>query len=167
MGAALETSGMVITTGGVSAGDFDYILQTMERLGARILFHRLPFKPGGAMLAAEKEGKVILGLSGNPGAAAVGLLRIGLPYLKKLCGCKDSMFARAKAVLEEPYAGSGRQTRILRGKAHIKDGRLVFGLIENQRNGAVSSMLDCDLLGEVRQGTANLPAGAEIGVYFI
>lgn len=86
VGKALEKCDMVITTGGVSAGDFDYMPKVMEQIGAHLLFHGVRFKPGGAMLAAVKGRKVILGLSGNPGAAAVGMLRIGLPYMKKLCG---------------------------------------------------------------------------------
>ena len=49
---ALKKTDMVITTGGVSAGDFDYIPEVMDRIDAKIVFHRLAFKPGGAPLGA-------------------------------------------------------------------------------------------------------------------
>ena len=55
------------------------------------------------MLAAVKDGKVILGLSGNPGAAAVGFLHIGLPYMKKLCGRNDIHLTKAQAILAAPF----------------------------------------------------------------
>lgn len=165
--AALKDYDMVITTGGVSAGDFDYIPRVVERIGARQLFHGIPLKPGGAMLAAEKEGKVILGLSGNPGAAAVGLLRVGLPYIKKLCGRIETEFAQTEAVLEESFLKPSKGMRILRGKAQIKEGRLCFKLIDNQRNGSVSSMMDCDLLGEIPAGSSEVPSGTKLKVYFI
>lgn len=164
---ALTQSDMVLTTGGVSAGDFDYVRQVMEHIGARVLFHRLPFKPGGAMLAAEKEGKVILGLSGNPGAAAVGMLRVGLPYMKKLCGRFKIEWDEAEAELTEAFPKSSKGTRLLRGQARIEAGRLLFDLTENQRNGAVMSMMDCNLLGEIPPGSGPLPAGAKIKVYFV
>lgn len=163
----LADSHMVITTGGVSAGDFDYVPKVMELIGAEILFHKIPIKPGGAMLAAVKDGKVVLGLSGNPGSAAVGLLYIGLPFMKKLCGRNDIYPEKARAVLGKPFEKSSRGTRILRGAAKIEDGRLVFEPIENQKNGSVLSMMDCNLLGEIPAGSVGLPAGSEIDVYFI
>lgn len=164
---ALERSDMVITTGGVSVGDFDYIPEVMKRIGARILFHRLAFKPGGAMLAAVKDGKVILGLSGNPGAAAVGMLRVGWPYMKKLCGISEFRFEEAEAFLREPYMKKSPGTRILRGKEQIIEGKLFFQLIENQKNGSVSSMTDCDLLAEIPAGSPGLQAGTRVKVYRI
>ena len=53
---ALKTNDIVITTGGVSAGDFDYMPEVIRRIGGDLLFHRLKFKPGGAMLGAFKDG---------------------------------------------------------------------------------------------------------------
>lgn len=165
--AALAVSDLVVTTGGVSAGDFDYVRKALEEIGARILFHRLPFKPGGAMLAAEKDKKVILGLSGNPGAAAVGLLAVGLPYLKKLCGRREIQTESAEAFLARPFPKASRGTRFLRGKASYEDGKLMFDSSENQRNGSVSSLQNLGLLGEISAGSPPLSAGEKIKVFFV
>lgn len=164
---ALEQTDLVITTGGVSAGDYDYVERVMKEIGAKLLFHRLPFKPGGAMLAAKKGGKLLLGLSGNPSAAAVGLMRMGLPYLKRLCGRSDWEHQVVDAILESPFPKGSKPMRLLWGKAHIREGRLVFGQAHTQRNGAVSSMLGCDLLGEIPAGSGALPAGAAIKAYIL
>lgn len=165
--AALEQSDLVLTTGGVSAGDFDYVEKGVEQIGARVLFHRLPMKPGGAMLAAVKDKKLILGLSGNPAAAAVGLLRVALPYLKKLCGRAEICLPQAEAVIEQAVTKRNKGIRLLRGKAQIKAGRLVFVPLDNQKNGAVSSMADCDLLGEIPADCEGLAAGDPLKVYFV
>jgi molybdopterin molybdotransferase len=69
IGRALEASDMVITTGGASVGDYDWAVTSAERLGAEVLFWKTKLKPGGSIMAAVKDGKLILGLSGNPGAA--------------------------------------------------------------------------------------------------
>lgn len=167
MAKALAVSDLVVTTGGVSAGDFDYVGAALQKIGAKILFHRLPFKPGGAMLAAVKDGKVILGLSGNPGAAAVGLLAVGLPYLKKLCGRREIHTETADAFLAEPFLKESRGTRFLRGKAGFEKGKLMFFSSENQRNGSVSSLQGLNLLGEIPAGSPPLPAGEKIKVYFV
>lgn len=165
--AALMQSDLVLTTGGVSAGDFDYVENVMEQIGAKLLFHRLPMKPGGAMLAAVKDGKLILGLSGNPAAAAVGLLRVGLPYLKKLCGRIEIDLPQAEAVIEQAVSKRSKGVRLLRGTAQIKAGRLVFVPLDNQKNGAVSSMADCSLLGEIPADCDGLAAGELLKVYFV
>ena len=164
---ALAECDMVITTGGVSKGDFDFIPDVLRQMEAAILFHWIDMKPGGAMIAAQKNGKVILGLSGSPGAAAVGLLRVGLPYMRKLCGLKNVELKKIKAVLKEPFLKKSKGTRILRGVLEIDTGTVVFKAIDNQRNGSVSSMLDCNALGEIPPGSGALREGTEITAYLI
>ena len=57
---------ILVTSGGVSAGEKDHLPGVLEGLGARILFHRIRLKPGKPMLTALLDGRVILGLPGNP-----------------------------------------------------------------------------------------------------
>lgn len=164
---ALLHSDIVITTGGVSAGDYDYLPEVIENIGGELLFHRIRLKPGGAMLAARKDGKLILSLSGNPGAAATGLLCVGLPCIKKLCGRSKTDFRRAKARLTEAFGKSCPVMRVLKGKSSYQDGMLYFTPLENQRNGSVSSMDDCDLLAMVPEGAGPLEKGTMLEVCFI
>jgi molybdopterin molybdotransferase len=57
---------VLLTSGGVSAGDKDHLPKVLADLGARILFNRVRLKPGKPMLVAILDGRVILGLPGNP-----------------------------------------------------------------------------------------------------
>lgn len=164
---ALLQNDMVITTGGVSAGDYDYLPDVIQRIGGELLFHRLRLKPGGAMLAARKDGKLILGLSGNPGAAAAGLLCVGLPCIKKLCGASKTEFRKAQARLTERFGKACPVMRILKGRSSYQDGVMYFTPLENQRNGSVSSMDDCDLLAIVPEGAGPLEHGTMLEVWFI
>ena len=164
---ALETNDIVITTGGVSAGDFDYMPEVIRRIGGELLFHRLKFKPGGAMLGAFKDGKVILGLSGNPGAAATGLLCVGLPFMRKLSGRSDITFAQTTAYLGADFKKPSPVTRILKGYSEFRDGMLYFIPLGNQHNGSVSSMSDCNLLAIIPAGSNPLEAGSKIEVYIL
>ncbi len=165
--SALTSNDMVITTGGVSAGDFDYMPKVVEQIGAKLLFHRVKFKPGGAMLAAEKDGKLILGLSGNPGAAATALLCVGFPSIKRLCGCSDLEFKKGTAILELDLKKKSPVTRLMKGYSSLKDGKLYFTPLDNQRNGSVSSMKDADLIAIVPAGSSPLPAGTELEIFIL
>ena len=164
---ALKTNDIVITTGGVSAGDFDYMPEVIRRIEGDLLFHRLKFKPGGAMLGAFKDGKVILGLSGNPGAAATGLLCVGFPFMRKLSGRSDITFSQTTAYLGVDFKKSSPVTRILKGHSDFKNGMLYFTPLSNQHNGSVSSMSDCDLLAIIPAGSKPLAAGDKLEVYIL
>jgi len=75
--AFLENLGdlqILITSGGVSVGDKDHLPSVLEALGARILFHRIRLKPGKPMLTALLDGRVILGLPGNPVSSYINAL---------------------------------------------------------------------------------------------
>lgn len=162
---ALKSSDMVITTGGASVGDYDWAVTSAEKLGADVLFWKIDMKPGGSIMAAVKDGKLILGLSGNPGAAVLSLLRIACPYIRKLCGRADLSLPMIDAFLKEPLKKASPKLRIVRGRLEIIDGKAYFAENEGQGNGAVSSLVGCDLLGEIEAGSPPLPAGTKIKAY--
>ena len=162
---ALKTSNMVITTGGASVGDYDWAVKSAEIMGANVLFWKISMRPGGAIMAAVKEGKVILGLSGNPAAAVLGLLHIAMPYIKKLCGRADCFYPEISVPLRNPYRKDSPKLRVLRGKLEIIDSRAYFTESGGQGSEEVSSLAQCDLLGEIPMGSPPLAAGTIIKAY--
>ncbi len=68
---SMETCDLLILTGGVSVGDYDYTRQALEECGFEIQFHKVAQKPGKPMLMAKKKGKLAFGLPGNPRAALI------------------------------------------------------------------------------------------------
>lgn len=163
--SALDVSDMVITTGGASVGDYDWAVRVSERMGADVLFWKVDFKPGGSMSAAMLGGKMILSLSGNPGAAVIGLLRIGMPYVKKLCGYREVFSECVTAVLKTGFKKASPQRRIVRGRLEITDGAAYFVPNDGQGNGVVSSLVGCDLLAEIPAGSEPVKAGEKIKAF--
>ena len=83
----LKTSDAILMTGGVSMGDYDYVPDVIKDLGGDIVFHGLPIRPGKPVLgAATKNGKLLLGLPGNPVSATIGCQRLGVPLLATIAG---------------------------------------------------------------------------------
>jgi len=164
---ALQDSDMVITTGGASVGDYDWAVTSMELLGAEVLFWKVTMRPGGAILTGVKDGKVILGLSGNPAAAVLGLLRIAMPYIKKLCGRTECFYPEISVALKEPFKKDSPKQRILRGNLEIINTKAYFVESSSQGSEAISSLSGCDLLGEIPIGSPPLPAESIIKAYRI
>ncbi len=80
----------IFLTGGVSMGDTDHVPHAIQQVGAKIVFHRIPIRPGKPILGAvTRDGKLILGLPGNPVSVAVTALRFGLPLLRKIAGLEE------------------------------------------------------------------------------
>lgn len=167
MERALAENDAVFLTGGASVGDYDYTLSAMERLGGRVLFWRTAMKPGGAMLAAEIGGKAVIGLSGNPGAAVIGLLRVAAPFVKKLCGLRETAWPVLRLPLRDALHKASPQLRLLRGQLMIEDGAAYFCETGRQQNGAISSLSGCNLLAEVPAGSPPLPAGTPVKAYML
>jgi molybdopterin molybdotransferase len=87
LGKCLQDSDAVIMTGGVSMGDYDHVPDSCRDAGGEVVFHGLPIRPGKPILgAATREGKLILGLPGNPVSATVCCRKFALPLLSKLSG---------------------------------------------------------------------------------
>ena len=162
---AAAESDMVLTTGGASVGDYDCALRAAEYAGADILFWKIRMKPGGSILAYVLNNKPILALSGNPGAAVLGLLRLGLPFLRKLSGRADFALETCEVYLRKGTIKENPRLRLIRGYLEIEEGKAWFVENEGQGGGDISSLINCDLLCEIPEGSPQLPAGSLVKAY--
>ena len=110
---ALDHHDVVITTGGVSVGDKDFIRPAASALGLYTHFWGVAQKPGKPMLLAQsREGSVLVGLPGNPAAVTVALAVHVKPLLAALTGAKPPMWHWG--VLTKAVKRDGQRTRLVR-----------------------------------------------------
>jgi molybdopterin molybdotransferase len=86
LSVACEQSDVVILTGGVSAGDTDFVPEAIIDLGGDIVFHRLPIRPGKPVLAGFVNETLVIGLPGNPVSTTITARVIAEPLLERLAG---------------------------------------------------------------------------------
>jgi molybdenum cofactor synthesis domain-containing protein len=147
--AALREADLVLITGGASKGDRDYVPEAVQRCGARIIFHRLPQRPGQPLLGAVgPQGQCILGLPGNPASALLGAIRYGLPMITHMSG--GPSLAPPMVTIDRPDDRSldlwwFRPVRLLaQGRAE---------LVTTRGSGDIASLAKADGLVEVPPGT--------------
>ncbi|HHD78623.1 MAG TPA: molybdopterin molybdenumtransferase MoeA [Epsilonproteobacteria bacterium] len=99
---ALEKSDIVVTTGGVSVGDFDFVKDVIRELGCDVVFKGVRVKPGQHIMVARKDDKFIIGLPGFAYSSTVTALLYLVPLIEKLQQGKCSMHM-VKAKLKEPF----------------------------------------------------------------
>jgi len=100
--SALEKSDIVVTTGGVSVGDFDFVKDVIYELGCDVVFKGVRVKPGQHIMVARKEDKFIIGLPGFAYSSTVTALLYLVPLIEKLQQGTSSIHV-LKAKLKEPF----------------------------------------------------------------
>ena len=102
MADALAKSDIVVTTGGVSVGDFDFVKDVIGELGCEVLFKGVRVKPGQHIVVARKGDKFIVGLPGFAYSSTVTALLYVVPLIEKLQKGKSAL-RTVKAKLKEPF----------------------------------------------------------------
>ena len=167
MEGALSECDALITTGGVSVGDYDLTPAAMEAIGAEILFQGVNMKPGMACCYGIREGKLICGLSGNPASSITNYYAVALPAMRRLCGLKDYALHEIPVTLAERYEKKSPSNRFLRGFADFSDGILKLRLSKGQGNVMISGLIGCDLGAMIPAGSGPVEAGTVLQGFFL
>jgi molybdopterin molybdotransferase len=158
------TADAVLTTGGISVGDFDLMKDMLESLGAERIFWKVAQKPGGPLGFWLLGPKPIFGLPGNPVAAMLMVEEFVRPALRKLMGFAKLHRPVAEAALEGGWTGravDGRTT-FLRVVARREAGRLVARLTGPQGSAILSSMLAANALAVIPAGQDCVAPGGPV-----
>ena len=163
----IEKCDMIISTGGASVGDYDLINKVYEELGAETLFWRLKMKPGTPALAADYNGKLLIGLSGNPGAALITFETIVRPIIKKMSG-KDNFYRRKiTGIMMDDFNRTSSQRRFTRVRVEIKGEKTEVYLSGKQNPGVLKSMISCNGLIDIAGGSEPLKKGQKVEVILL
>ncbi|MCF0120984.1 MAG: molybdopterin molybdotransferase MoeA [Oscillospiraceae bacterium] len=154
----LETCDAVISTGGVSVGDYDLTPDAMERAGVTILFRGTDIKPGMACAYGVKDGKLVCGLSGNPASSLTNFCAVAVPALRKLTGLADYAPKTIKVTLRNGFKKKSPTTRLLRGTLDFSDGCVKMDIPKDQGNVVLSSVIGCNAMAIVPAGSGPVAA---------
>ena len=120
---ALEVSDVIISSGGVSMGRYDYVRDVFIDLGVKEHFWKVAQKPGKPLFFGTKENKLIFGLPGNPVSSFIGFMEWVWPVLITMMGEKSEK--SIYGILDEPFPRERMKHRFLFGRAKYKNGKLV------------------------------------------
>ena len=165
--AAWAETDLILTTGGVSVGDYDLTPAALERAGGEIAVRNLRMKPGGKCCFGWKGKKLVSCLSGNPASAMTCFYAVVLPLLRKLAGYPEGQLPELTVPLGADYPKSSPQTRLLRGRLTAQNGRLAFLPAPSQGNGALHTLAGANALGEIPAGSPPMQAGTPIQISYI
>lgn len=164
---AIKEVDILITTGGVLVGDYDYLPAIYERLQANVFFNKIAMRPGSVTTVAELEGKLLFGLSGNPSACYVGCELFVRPVIQTYLYRKDPHVYRTEAILQKDFAKANPFTRFVRGRVEIVDGQLQVTPVGLDKSSAISSLADVNAFIVLPGGTRGFEAGITVSVLLL
>ncbi len=147
---AAEGADLVITSGGVSVGEEDYVRIALEKLGELSMW-RIAMKPGKPVAFGKVDNALFMGLPGNPVSVFVTYLLFARPLILKLQGAVDCMPKRVHVRADFEWKKVQRQ-EYLRVRLSQKDNHTVAQLYPHQGSGVLSSASWADGLVEVMIG---------------
>ncbi len=142
---ALNKADIVVTTGGVSVGDFDFVKDVIYELGCDVVFKGVRVKPGQHIMVARKEDKFIIGLPGFAYSSTVTALLYLVPLIEKLQQGQSAMH-RVKATLKEPFIKRAKKAEFTACNVSLEEGSYYVDF-EGKKVG--SSAILTNMLGNV------------------
>jgi molybdopterin molybdotransferase len=130
----------IITSGGVSVGDHDFVKEVIEEMGGELKFWKINMKPGKPLAFAVVADTPLFALPGNPVAAMVGFEMFVRPALLAMMGHTRIIRPLVSAVASEPIGNKGDRPHLIRTQVELKAGKYYLKTTGDQGSARLSSL---------------------------
>ena len=132
----LAKSDVLLLSGGISVGDYDYVKKALEENGVQEVFYKVAQKPGKPLYFGRKEDKFVFALPGNPASSLTCFYIYVLPLLKLLAGAEHRQLPRLDAPLDNSFELKGTRPAFL--KARLTKNEVT--ILDGQSSSMIHSM---------------------------
>ncbi|ELS05374.1 molybdenum cofactor synthesis domain protein [Xenococcus sp. PCC 7305] len=167
MAQAIAEADIVLSTGGVSVGDYDYIDEILEELGGQIQIRSVAVKPGKPLTVASFDNSCLyFGIPGNPVSALVSCWRFVQPAIKKLSGLKHNWQPTfINATTKNELRSGGTRETYLWGNLNLVGGVPEFSLATGSHSsGNLINLSQTNALAMIPIGQKSIAAGESIKI---
>ncbi len=165
---ALSSADIVVSTGGVSVGDYDFVKDIIPILDAQIIFKGVAIKPGKHILVAQKGNKFILALPGFAYSSTVTAILYVLPLIAKMLG-REKAYTIIEAELSEDFKKRSKLTEFTACNVRVEEGAF-FVDFESKKIGSsaiLTNLLNNSALMITGEEDNNLDKGTQVNVILL
>lgn len=160
---SLQTCDVLLITGGVSVGDYDFVADTLHRLGVDKIFHGVAQKPGKPLYFGKKQHVVVFGLPGNPASVLTCFYQYVYPCLRQRMGFKKTALPTLQLRCLTPYDKKPGLTHFLKGKIVEKG----VEILPHQESYKMNTYALADALIEITEADHAIRYGDLVCVYLL
>lgn len=166
LASAVRAADLVISTGGASVGDADFLPNLVREMG-HVNFYRVRLKPGMPALFGEIDGKPVLSLPGNPVSVFITFLMLAKPAVELLCGREPTDLAPFSLELSEPIHKTHARREfvraaLVRSPLGAAPPSVKVRALEGQGSAMLRALVQADGLIDLPEGECELPAGTRV-----
>jgi len=161
---ALGECDVLVTSGGVSVGDYDIMVDVLARPDVELLFNKVAMRPGSPTTAARIGDKLVVALSGNPGACFVGFHLFVAPAIGKLLGA-DTEPTKFQAYLGADFPKVNAFRRYIRARTELRDGTVWATPTGDDKSSLMTTIVGADILIEIPPLKEGLAKGHPVTVW--
>ena len=168
--SALEKADWVISTGGVSVGEYDYVDRVLQELGGKIHVNSVQMKPGKPLtIASFPKNKLYFGIPGNPVSTMVTCWRFLQTAIAKLSGEKKYPLPKiVKGITNSKLSSQGTRESYLWGNARLQDGHFQFTLASGSgSSGNLVNLQGVNALAIIPVGTHLIETDNQVEIMLI
>jgi len=161
------TSDILVLSGGVSMGDYDFTKAVFRDLGAEVNFWKLAIRPGQPLAFGKIQGKLAFGLPGNPVSSMVTFEQLVRPAMLKMSGHRSYGRPLVQAVFQEKFSKRTDRRHFLRGVLTREEGVFKVRTTGDQGSGILTSMVKANCLIDVPVEVERLNPGDLVTVQLL
>jgi molybdopterin molybdotransferase len=158
---------VVISSAGVSVGDYDFVKEVMKKLGMEMLFWKVAMRPGHPLAFGTIGSKPVFGLPGNPVSSMISFEQFVRPSLLKMMGHRQLFRPVIEAVLKEEFKKAIGRRFFIRGSVSLEKGQYVVTTTGEQGSGILRSMVKANGLIVIPEDQEIVRAGERVKVQLL
>ncbi len=160
---AIKNHDLVLITGGISVGDYDYVGKALLALYTQQIFHKVKQKPGKPLFYGRNNGTTIFALPGNPAAALTCFFIYVHGTLKQICGQKDYQLNTIKIKSVSRFLKKGDRAQFLKAIVHNNE----VTILEGQSSAMLQTFALANAFVKVAEDCQEINVGDEVDVILI
>jgi molybdopterin molybdotransferase len=164
---AATRADIIISSGGVSVGDYDLVKDIMKEVGNNMQFWQVAMRPGKPLAFGSLEGIPIFGLPGNPVSSMVSFEQFVRPSILKMTGHKNLFRKTVKATLKEDITKKEGTRHFIRARVYYENGQYAVSTTGEQGSGILKSMVRANGLIVLPEDATSVKAGEKVAVQLI
>ncbi|MCC6252715.1 MAG: molybdopterin molybdotransferase MoeA [Bacteroidia bacterium] len=160
---ALINHDLILITGGISVGDYDFVGKALYELQVKEYFYKVKQKPGKPLFFGKKENTIIFGLPGNPASVLTSFYLYVLKALQLMTGRKEDFLKRASLYLNQEYSKSINLTHFLKGKASHD----IVHILPFQSSAMLSPFIEANCIIKLDEGKSDWLKNDKVEVFLL
>ena len=158
---------VLISSAGVSVGDYDFVKDVMKNLGMEMVFWKVAMRPGAPLAFGTIGGKPVFGLPGNPVSSMISFEQFVRPSLLKMMGYRQLFRPIIEAVLKEEIKKAVGKRYFIRGSVSFEKGEYFVTTTGEQGSGILRSMVKANGLIVITEDQERVRAGEKVKVQML